>query len=147
MSDAPQTVVIVPCSGIGKPFGSVSREAAYEICEGLCPEGTRLVALSKLVLGDSTARQIVKQNPTVTIDGCPKMCAAKMVRQSGGRIVKEATVFDAYRLHKELKPEGIAVLNEKGMKLARVLAEEIAETVAEIICSKSARGSAHACST
>ena len=31
-------VVVVPCSGIGKPFGTVSREAAYELCEELRPE-------------------------------------------------------------------------------------------------------------
>jgi uncharacterized metal-binding protein len=144
MSDNQQTTVIVPCSGIGKPFGSVSREAAYEVCENLCPQETRLVALSKLVLGDSAARQIVENSPAVTIDGCPKMCAAKMVRESGGRIVKEATVFDTYRRHKELKPEGIAVLNEEGLKLARVLAEEIAQTVAEAAPASSAQGEPHA---
>ncbi len=144
MSDNQRTTVVVPCSGIGKPFGSVSREAAYEVCESLCPQETRLVALSKLVLGDSAARQIVVQNPAVTIDGCPKMCAAKMVRESGGRIVKEATVFDTYRRHKELKPEGIAVLNEQGLKLARALAEEIGQIVAATARSASAEGEAHA---
>ena len=144
MSDNQQTIVIVPCSGIGKPFGSVSREAAYEVCENLYPQETRLVALSKLVLGDSVARQIVENSPAVTIDGCPKMCAAKMVRESGGRIVKEATVFDTFRRHKELKPEGIAVLNEEGMRLARVLAEEIAEAVAETTRPTSVKGEAHA---
>ena len=84
------------------------------------------------------------QSPAVTIDGCPKMCAAKMVRQSGGRIVKEAAVFDTFRRHKELKPDGIAVLNEEGMKLARVLAEEIAETVAEAARSTPESGESHA---
>lgn len=129
MSTETQTFVIVPCSGIGKSFGSVSREAAYELCETLRPDSARLVALSKLVLGDETARGIVARSPAVTIDGCKQMCAAKMVRQSGGNIVCEATVFDAFRRHKELKPEGIAVLNEAGLKLARVLAEEIAATI------------------
>ncbi len=128
MSSQTQQFVIVPCSGIGKSFGSVSREAAYELCETLNPESTRLVALSKLVLGDETARRIVAQNPAVTIDGCKQMCAAKMVKQSCGTVINEATVFDAFRRHKDLKPEGIAMLNEAGMQLARVLAEEIAET-------------------
>ena len=44
--------VIVPCSGIGKTHGSVSREAAYLVTEDLRPEETQLVALSELVLGD-----------------------------------------------------------------------------------------------
>lgn len=138
-----QKVAIVPCSGIGKSFGTVGREAAYELCETLRPGDTQLVALSKLVLGDSTARQIVGHNPTVTIDGCKMMCAAKMVKQSGGSTVREVTVFDAFRRHRNLKPEGIAELNEAGQKLAKVLAEEVAETVDEISQAKAVKGGRH----
>ena len=50
MSGEARGVVVVPCSGIGKAFGSVGREAAYELCDNLRPACTRLVALSKLVL-------------------------------------------------------------------------------------------------
>jgi len=144
MSDDKNRVAIVPCSGIGKPFGSVSREAAYEVCENLRPDDTRLVALSKLVLGESTACATVAHCPAITIDGCKLMCAAKMVKQSGGTVARELTVLDAYREHRDLKPEGIAELNEAGLKLARVLAEEIAETVAQIGRSKAGKGEPHA---
>ena len=71
-------VVVLACSGIGKTFGSVSREAAYDLCEELRPESTRLVALAKLVLGEPGARELVAKHPAVTIDGCKQMCAAKM---------------------------------------------------------------------
>ena len=139
-----KTVVVVPCSGIGKPFGSVSREAAYELCEDLRPDATKLVALSKLVLGDSAARELVAHNPAMTIDGCKHMCAAKMVKQSGGTVAQEVAVLDVYRQHKDLKPEGIAELNEAGRKLARVLAEEVAEDLEGIRASAAARGGSHA---
>ncbi len=144
MNDQKQSVVIVPCSGIGKSFGSVSREAAYEVCESLRPHDTRLVALSKLVLGDNEAQEIVAQNPAVTIDGCKHMCAAKMVKQSGGTVAREVTVFDAFRQHKDFNPEGIAELNEAGVKLARVIAEDIAETVGEITGAEASKGEHHA---
>ncbi len=55
MSTPEEMVVVVPCSGIGKPFGTVSREAAYDLCEELRPKSTRLVALAKLVLGEPGA--------------------------------------------------------------------------------------------
>jgi len=144
MSDERLRVVIVPCSGIGKSFGSVSREAAYELCETLRPDATRLIALSKLVLGDNAARETVARCPAVTIDGCKQMCAAKMVKQSGGTVVREATVFDAYRRHKELKPEGIAELNDQGMKLARAIAEELAATVDGVSRPEVAKEERHA---
>ena len=119
-------VVVVPCSGIGKPFGTVSREAAYELCDELRPGSARLVALAKLVLGDAEARELLARHPAVTIDGCKQMCASQMVQQSGGTVVREVAVLDVFRRHKELKPEGIAELNEAGLKLARVLAGEVA---------------------
>lgn len=129
MKPGGETVVVVPCSGIGKTFGSVSREAAYDLCEDLRPENTRLVALAKLVLSEAGARDLVAKHPAVTIDGCKQMCAAKMVRQSGGTVAQEVSVLDVFRRHKDLKPEGIAALNEAGRKLARVLAEEVAESL------------------
>ncbi len=123
-------MIVVPCSGIGKPFGTVSREAAYELCETLLPQQTRLLALAKLVLGEETARHAVRNNPVTTIDGCKQACATKMVKESGGIVTHEIAVLDVFRRHKDLKPEGIAELNEAGRKLARVLAEEVSSRIA-----------------
>ena len=129
MSESRRKVVIVPCSGIGKTYGTVSREAAYEVTEDLRPGDTQLVALSLLVLGDEDARAAVAGSPAVTIDGCKLACAAKMVEESGGTIAQDFAVLDVYRRHRQLKPQGIAELNEAGQKLAHVLAEEIVAVV------------------
>ena len=129
MSDRGRKVVVVPCSGIGKTFGTVSRDAAYEVSEDLRPADAELVTLSLLVLGDETARKAVVENPTVTIDGCKLACATKMVQESGGEVARGFTVLDAYRHHREFKPKGISELNEEGQKLARALAEEVSAAV------------------
>jgi len=138
------TFAVVPCSGIGKSLGSVTRETAYELCENLRPHNTQLVALSKLVLGEEQARERVRTSPAVTIDGCKQMCAAKLVKQSGGAIANEVAVFDAFRRHKDLKPEGIAELNAAGKELARVLAKEIAEFIDTMDSCESEPGGHHA---
>lgn len=122
-------VVIVPCSGIGKTYGTVSREAAYILTEKVRPEETQLVALSLLVLGDEAARTAVSANPAVTIDGCKLACATKMVRESGGIVAQDFAVLDVYRRNKQFKPQGISELNEGGLQLAQVLAQEIAVVV------------------
>jgi len=129
MNDQRRKVVIVPCSGIGKTYGTVSREAAYEVTEDMRPADTQLVALSLLVLGDEDARAAVAGNPAVTIDGCKLACATKMVEESGGTVAQDFAVLDAYRRHRQFKPQGIAELNEGGQKLAHVLAEEVAAVV------------------
>ncbi len=132
-----QNVVIVPCSGIGKTYGTVSREAAYEVTEDLRPGSSRLVALSLLVLGDENARQIVSNCPAITIDGCKLACATKMVKESGGSIAQDYSVLEVYRRYKQFKPQGIAELNEGGLQLAHVLAEEIVEVVDHLTMARS----------
>ncbi len=124
-----QKIVIVPCSGIGKSYGTVSREAAYEVTEDSRPDTTRLVALSLLVLGDEDARAAVAENQAITIDGCKLACATKMVKESGGTVAQDFGVLDAFRRYREFKPQGIAELNEEGLKLAHALAEEITTVV------------------
>jgi uncharacterized metal-binding protein len=119
-------VCIVPCSGIGKTYGSVTREAAYVVAEELRPEATELVPLSLLVLGDEAAQEAVRQAPVITLDGCKLACASVNVRQAGDEVAQEYAVLDFYRQHRDLKPQGIAELNDGGLALARALAEEVA---------------------
>jgi uncharacterized metal-binding protein len=128
-----QKVVIIPCSGIGKTYGTVSREAAYEVIDDVRPDQTQLVALSLLVLGDEQARAAVAANPVITIDGCKLACATKMARESGGTVARDFAVLDVYRRYKQFKPQGIAELNEGGRQLAHAMAEEIADVVDTLI--------------
>jgi uncharacterized metal-binding protein len=129
-------VIIVPCSGIGKTYGSVSREAAYEVVEDLQPERAQLVALSMLVLGDDDARAAVGQGPSIAIDGCKLACASKMVKESGGHIAQEYAVLDVYRRYRQFKPRGIAELNEGGLRLADALAKEIAARIDQLLANE-----------
>lgn len=126
------SVVIVPCSGIGKSYGTVTREAAYAVVEDLCPETTHIVPLSLLVLGDEQAQKAVRGVQVITLDGCKLACATLNVSQAGGQVAREFTVLDCYRRHKQFKPQGIAELNEGGMALAQALAQEVAQAVDEL---------------
>jgi uncharacterized metal-binding protein len=125
-------VVIIPCSGIGKTYGTVSREAAYDVTEDIRPTQTRLVPLSLLVLGDEATRAAVAGSPVITIDGCKLACATKMAKESGGMVARDIAVLDVYRRYKQFKPQGIAELNEGGKQLARAMAEEIADLVDDL---------------
>lgn len=137
MSDE-KKIVIVPCSGIGKTYGTVSREAAYDVIEDLRPDDTQLVALSMLVLGDEETCRAIYGSQAITIDGCKLACATKMVRESGGTVAKEHAVLDAYRRHRAFKPAGIAQLNEGGLQLAHALAEEIAAEIDQMKIDRAA---------
>lgn len=132
MSITPKKVVIVPCSGIGKSYGTVSRVAAYQITEDDRPETTQLLPLSLLVLGDKEARAELAKNPAITIDGCKLACATKMVQECGGNVAKDFAVLDVFRRNRDFKPQGIGELNEGGQKLADALAKEVDVIVDEL---------------
>ena len=145
MSAPGRKAVIVPCSGIGKTYGTVAREAAYILTEDLHPADTGIVALSLLVMGDEAARADVASCPAITLDGCKLACATKMVKESGGVVAKQVDMLDAFRRHREFKPQGIAELNEGGQKLAQAVAEELsAAVIAMPPVSSTQRGGSHA---
>jgi uncharacterized metal-binding protein len=118
-------VIIIPCSGIGKSYGTVSREAAYQVTEDDRPDVTRLVPLARLVLGEAESRAMLTANPVFTIDGCKLGCATKMAQACGGQVAHEFAVLEAFRRYRDFKPQGITELNEGGLKLAGALAHEI----------------------
>ena len=132
MGDPQRKVLIIPCSGIGKTYGSVSREAAYEVVETLRPQATQLLALSLLVMGDEASRADLTVSPVITIDGCKLACATKMVQESSGQVVENFAVLEVYRRYKQFKPQGIAELNEGGTQLAHALASEVATMVDQL---------------
>ena len=142
MSQTPKKVVIVPCSGIGKSYGTVSRVAAYRVTEEDRPDQTQLIPLALLVMGDEESRKIVAESQAITIDGCKLACATKMVQQSGGKVARDFAVLDVFRRYREFKPQGIAQLNEGGEKLAAALAKEIDAVVDELTARE--EGDTHA---
>ena len=50
-------VLVVPCSGIGKSYGTVRREAAYILAEELRPDQVETLPLSPRALGDQPLHQ------------------------------------------------------------------------------------------
>jgi len=142
MSKPQGKIVIVPCSGIGKSFGTVSRVAAYQVTEEDRPEQTQLVPLALLVMGDEEYHKVITENQAITIDGCKLACATKMVQQSGGHVMQNFAVLEVFRRYRDFKPQGIAELNEGGEKLADALAKEIDAVVDG--ASTPAEGDSHA---
>ena len=121
--------LIVPCSGIGKTYGTVAREGAYIVTEDLRPNSTLLVPLALVVLGDEEVQQTLAGSPAIAIDGCKLACAAKVVAGAGGTVAHAIQVLDVYRRRRDVKPAGIAELNEAGQELAKVLADEVSGLV------------------
>jgi len=125
-------VVVLACSGIGKVYGALARETTYELMERVRPGVAVTTCLPLLVIEDPEAKRLVADNPVITIDGCPKNCAQKSVEALGVSVAKTYQAIKFYTKHKDLKPDGIAELDENGKKLAALAADELAQAVDEL---------------
>jgi len=119
-------VLVIPCSGIGKVQGLLSREATYLVTDELAPGETDTLCLALLVKGDADAVAKVQMHKCVTIDGCGKACARKNVEMAGGRVSKAVQVAAVLKNYRGTQPGTGAILTVDGWPVAR----EIAETVA-----------------
>jgi uncharacterized metal-binding protein len=120
-------VLVIPCSGIGKVHGLISREAAYLAIDELAVGKTEILCLGLLVKRDAEAVSAVETQPCITIDGCPKACAEKNVRMAGGRSLKAVQVMEAFKKHRGAKPGDATELTEDGWSIAWDVAREVAD--------------------
>jgi uncharacterized metal-binding protein len=128
MADNSQNkLLVVPCSGVGKVHGLISREAAYHVADKLLPGQADTVCLALLVTGDAETKLKVQQTPCITLDGCPKLCAMKNVELSGGKVAKGIRVYDAMKRHRGANFGTATTLSDEGWTVVEELAAEVAE--------------------
>jgi len=125
-------ILIIPCSGIGKPFGSISRDATFRVVDELREGRADTNCLSLLVMGDEEATRQIRESVCIAVDGCPLACAKKNIEIAGGEIAAYFRVMDLLRENRGLKPRQVTFLDEDGLKLAEMLAEKIALKVDEL---------------
>jgi uncharacterized metal-binding protein len=126
-------VVIIPCSGIGKPMGTVGRQAVYDIIEKRCPGKSATTCLALLVSGDEDAVALVRENPSIALDGCPKECARKNILLAGGNVRSEFRVMDLLKAHRDCKPESVLDIGEGGEKLVSILVDRVEQEINSIL--------------
>jgi uncharacterized metal-binding protein len=129
--------VILPCSGIGKSFGTVARQATYIVTNELRTDKTTTFCLPLLQIADKEALDLAENNFIVSIDGCAKVCAFKDVERSIGRPSDaKVMVMDVLRENKGLSTKQVTFLDEKGKKLAHKVAEKVVEEVDKLLGTK-----------
>ena len=122
-------VVLLPCSGIGKAYGEMGRQAIYELIEDSGTEEVATACLGRLMIDDPETKALVQGNLVITVDGCAKDCARKNVEFTKKEADGAVRVIDVFKDHRDLKPEGILNLGEPGLKLVHFLARRLAEEV------------------
>lgn len=132
MEEDTDKVLVIPCSGIGKVHGLMSREAAYLVTDELAPGRADVVCLALLVKGDEETLAEVGDHPCITIDGCGKACARTNVELAGGEVAEAFQTGRFLTGHRGAQPGSGSELTEEGWAITREIADAVADRITRI---------------
>ncbi len=87
-------VGIISCSGEEIPAGTVSRLATRRVLELLRPQSTVTLCLPLFLAGEEMERRFARNHPTITVDGCERLCAKRGTETYSGRVAASLVVTD-----------------------------------------------------
>jgi len=120
----PNKVGIIACTGMGKALASVSRYAAIYLTTTLRPNDTISISFPRIVAGDDESLKLLKNHPVIMIDGCSETCGKKILTKLKSNIIGHLKVFQILGKNKGLTPDSRVNIGEKGIQLAKKIAEE-----------------------
>jgi uncharacterized metal-binding protein len=129
-------VLVIPCSGIGKPIGTVSRETAYEIVENLRKGKAETVCLALLTSQDKETIEKVKNNYCITLDGCARHCAKKNTEQCGKVPDKSYMILKFAAANPDKKPQGLIDIGDGGKALVDTISDTIVKDIDSLLEDK-----------
>jgi len=94
MAEAVSKVGIIPCSGEEIPEGTIARQAVRRVREGLRPQQTVTLCLPLFLAGEAGERRFASAHPTITVDGCDKLCAKRGTEKYSGAVSASLVVTD-----------------------------------------------------
>ncbi len=134
MVDLPKKKVgIIACSGEELPEGTVTRLAALKVLEELRPADTVTICLPLFLAGGEGDRAFARFYPTISIDGCELLCAARATERYSNKPAASIMVRDLIQEHNLDQPGGRRRLDPAGLKAVEITAQKIAGKVDELL--------------
>lgn len=124
-------VGIVSCSGEDLPEGTISRLATLEVLLKKKPFDTTTICLPLFIAGGEGDRLFAKNNPTITVDGCEKLCAKKATEKYSGKVACSINVRDF--INNDVKICNKRNLNSKEKEIVSNVADAISNKVDDIL--------------
>ena len=126
-------VGIVSCSGEGIPEGTLCRLACRKVLDELRPGETVTICLPLFIAGGEEERTFASRYPTITVDGCEKLCAAKATEMLSGKLSKSILIPEVLKKCSIDPPAKLRNFGPEEAPAVQTVAEEIAKAVEEVL--------------
>ena len=134
MVDLPEKKVgIISCSGEGCIEGTISRVATRLVLEKLRPRETVTICLPLFLSGGGEERAFAKYYPTITVDGCEKVCAKVGTERYSGKAAGSIVITDLTNSSGCFRSRSPRKLDGESLALAERVAERITQEVDRIL--------------
>ena len=124
-------VGLVSCSGEDLPEGTISRIATLKVLLKRKPFDTTTICLPLFVAGGEGDRLFAKNYPTITVDGCEKLCAKKATEKYSGKVTCSINIKDFIKSGTKICNK--RNLNDQEKEIASKIATEISNKVEDIL--------------
>lgn len=131
-------VGIIPCNGEEICEGTLTRHACRKVLDELRPGQTVTICLPLFIAGDQAEKEFATKFPTITLDGCDKRCSAISTEQYSAKPTRSLVVTDILAKHNMRLTGNRDQLSDADQEAIRVISEDIAQQVDEIVRSKEA---------
>jgi glycine cleavage system H protein len=118
--------IVLACTGLDKPEGSVTREIALRLAE---EAGAEIVCPVSLNRTPARYTRALAEGSVVVIDGCATQCASKLATAAGAKAAKKTIVSEVVKELGATLPSELR-LGSGALELARQIAERISAGLA-----------------
>ena len=134
MTETPEKKVgIISCSGEECVEGTISRVATRLVLGKLRPNETVTICLPLFLAGGREEREFARDYPTITVDGCDKMCAKVATERYSGKPASSIVVTDLTKNWQCPKLSSRRKLDDETLTVTRKVADRIAEEVDDVL--------------
>lgn len=140
MADGDIKVGIISCSGEEIPEGTISRLATRRVLELMRPGNTVTICLPLFLAGNEAEREFASKHPTITVDGCDKLCAKKGTEKYSGPVSAALVVSDILNGDCVCCARSAKDRSEKDKEAVWMVSEEIAKAVDAILTESNGCG-------
>jgi len=116
-----KSYAVLPCNGLDKCAGCVSKEIAVILSEKsesgiICPVLYRVA--------EAGYNKIAQSKPLLVIDGCSTRCASRLAAEKGLKVAQKINVTEEAK-SRDIKIDNSLRLGDNERKLAQLIAEEL----------------------
>jgi uncharacterized metal-binding protein len=128
-------VGIIVCSGEEIPEGTISRLATRRVLEALRPQHTVTLCLPLFLAGEEGERRFAREHPTITVDGCSKLCAKIGTEKYSGKVGASLVVSEILGDRVKGCRRSIRPANPADAQAVWIVAERIAAEVDALLAT------------